>query len=111
VRLIDIVVSELLGIVVSELLGEAFGALLHRVNVLRRCGGPLGVHAIGEVLDLDAEIVLDPRASLFGSVLELSHRVVDDPPLEQHDYADEQQGGPDVGEYPGQLVHATGRLG
>jgi hypothetical protein len=74
-------------------LGKAFGPLVHRVDVLRRCGGPLGAHAILEVLDIDAEIVPHPRASLLGSVPEFPHRVVDDPPLEQHDDAEEQQGG------------------
>jgi hypothetical protein len=53
----------------------------------------------------------NPRPSLFGSVPEPPHRVVDDPPLEQHDDADEQQGGADVDEYPGQVVRATGRRG
>jgi hypothetical protein len=53
----------------------------------------------------------NPRPSLFGSVPEPPHRVVDDPPLEQHDDAEEQQGGPDAGEYLGQVIDATGRRG
>jgi hypothetical protein len=68
-------------------------------------------NAIGEVLDLAAEIVPHPRASLFGSVPELPHCVVDDPPFEQYYDADEQQGGSGVGEYPGQVVHVTGQRG